>query len=1008
MKVFYRLRFFFLCISFFLVGYYVQKINLIPKVALAVQGTLNLGSTIDSVTTVNNKTLYSSDMIFGSGSGGTTGVLSGTTGNIGIGVSASTVTGQNYLPGARLVIKDETTPGGEFLRLIKGTTMTRFFEDGSLHINRETGTGSLYMNSWGTIGLNNGLNVYTSNVDFVGTGSFNIYNGKSIKLWTGNGAGQNGIWDASTGNLGVGTTAPSATLQVGNASTPYSTAGLIVYGGDLTNSTTVTNFMTGSGTSALYVRGDGNVGINNTSPGQKLSVAGVIESTTGGFKYPNGSIQTTAAGAAGTTNYLSKFTGAADLGNSQIIDNGTNVGIGTTAPGAFFHVNGAAYLSPAFYDGSYGSALKIGYVSNSSVYHSISSTVSIGGATSNGLQFNVHGGGAVLNQVNALTLLGNGNVGVGTTNPGGVLDVNGKLTVIANGNVGIGSTGPAAKLDVAGTTSTISNTSGDVRIVPSANLLVTQGNVGIGSAVPGAKLDIGGVTSTIANGAGNMNITPAGNLLITQGNVGIGTTGPSAKLDVGTTAGGQTTTAGSLGLIRNATNADTSPYTQARMIVYGGTGIDVGNWGYFGYGADASLRIVYGKTGSGAPLYFGTSSAMDGTGTFTPNMTIQMGGNVGIGTTSPGQKLEVNGLQRFTSTGYIGSAGSMFTGMGAGDMGIRADGGLYLGTANSDPPKVAIISNGNVGIGSLSPATKLDVNGDAAFNSISKIGPASPNPERGVWNPIWSSIAAGKALYSDEEFANGVNSVSVYNNSGGAGVTHTWENGDGSQPNTSGKWIRIVNNGAATSPGLGGFLLQINSRRNATFVQRFRAKLPVGYTLNNAENSQGTNSIVYWLTPTAGTGKWEEYIRVSHSGNTGTFSSGGHVYVTGSPTTFTWYLASANVYEIDTPSSMCPIGMRDTGAGFCIDNADQTESAYGSSTNTCGSANKEVCSLSQFCTAYYKGVTLSASYRVIDGYTYVPNSTVYFGSANIPGACTTAGQMGANGGALVFRCCRSN
>jgi hypothetical protein len=37
------------------------------------------------------------------------------------------------------------------------------------------------------------------------------------------------------------------------------------------------------------------VGIGTTSPGQKLSVAGVIESTSGGFKFPDGSTQITAA-----------------------------------------------------------------------------------------------------------------------------------------------------------------------------------------------------------------------------------------------------------------------------------------------------------------------------------------------------------------------------------------------------------------------------------------------------------------------------------------------------------------------------------------------------------------------------------------------------------------------------------------------------------------------------------------------------------------------------------------
>jgi hypothetical protein len=41
----------------------------------------------------------------------------------------------------------------------------------------------------------------------------------------------------------------------------------------------------------------GNVGIGTSSPGQKLSVAGTVESTTGGFKFPDGTTQTTAVSA---------------------------------------------------------------------------------------------------------------------------------------------------------------------------------------------------------------------------------------------------------------------------------------------------------------------------------------------------------------------------------------------------------------------------------------------------------------------------------------------------------------------------------------------------------------------------------------------------------------------------------------------------------------------------------------------------------------------------------------
>ena len=50
-----------------------------------------------------------------------------------------------------------------------------------------------------------------------------------------------------------------------------------------------------TGNSRLSVDTAGNVGIGTASPGQKLSVAGTIESTSGGFKFPDGSTQITAA-----------------------------------------------------------------------------------------------------------------------------------------------------------------------------------------------------------------------------------------------------------------------------------------------------------------------------------------------------------------------------------------------------------------------------------------------------------------------------------------------------------------------------------------------------------------------------------------------------------------------------------------------------------------------------------------------------------------------------------------
>jgi type II secretory pathway pseudopilin PulG len=46
--------------------------------------------------------------------------------------------------------------------------------------------------------------------------------------------------------------------------------------------------------STFVVNRDGNVGIGTSTPAQKLTVAGTIESTTGGFKFPDGTQQTTA------------------------------------------------------------------------------------------------------------------------------------------------------------------------------------------------------------------------------------------------------------------------------------------------------------------------------------------------------------------------------------------------------------------------------------------------------------------------------------------------------------------------------------------------------------------------------------------------------------------------------------------------------------------------------------------------------------------------------------------
>src|SRR5688572_23388557 len=59
-----------------------------------------------------------------------------------------------------------------------------------------------------------------------------------------------------------------------------------------------------AGGERLRVTSAGNVGIGTTNPAQKLSVAGVIQSSTGGFMFPDGSVQTTAVLGGGVNNTM--------------------------------------------------------------------------------------------------------------------------------------------------------------------------------------------------------------------------------------------------------------------------------------------------------------------------------------------------------------------------------------------------------------------------------------------------------------------------------------------------------------------------------------------------------------------------------------------------------------------------------------------------------------------------------------------------------------------------------
>ena len=299
----------------------------------------------------------------------------------------------------------------------------------------------------------------------------------------------------------------------------------------------------------------------------------------------------------------------------------------------------------------------------------------------------------------SLSIVGDGNTGIyspGADQVAVATNGTGRLFIDANGNVGVGVT----PVDVAGFNSIqIGDTNGVffdcfTGATHEARILSLPGDLRINQITSGSL-------GLYTNNTERLRITSAGL-------VGIGTSSPQAQLQV-------------LDRIK------ISDSTQAQGSLQLGDGasttfnVGLARWnGSTNVPGAAGLGYFSQGTGNSGGHYFYTGDAA--AGSQTARMIIAPGGNVGIGTTSPGDKLDVLGIVRATNT-----TDSNFYSTFSNPDGltrIRAYGGgssicFDLGTSE----KARIDSSGNVGIGTSGPQAVLDTRGTASSSiEIARIG----------------------------------------------------------------------------------------------------------------------------------------------------------------------------------------------------------------------------------------------------------------------------------------------
>jgi len=586
-----------------------------------------------------------------------------------------------------------------------------------------------------------------------------------------------------------------------------------------------------------------------------------------------GMAKNTGSTSRATNNFIEKTNGSGVVNStSQIFDNGTNIGIGTTTPSAKFHINqnvagvqehmrmqnlsttGAGRFT-LYSDGAsnystftkYGSAFAGNYVGLTGLYPNgnLLAFGNNGLASGDGLgRFLISSGGNV-----GISMLKGGtsklkfhadftteNVGIGgnaapvsrvhlNNTDGTTMDL--RLTNTTTGQTAtdgmtITMTGNSASINNRENAALTLGTNNTTRMtVTAAGNVEVANQIQIAGGAPGVGKVLTSDATGLAtwqtpsgggggiSGSGTLNYVPkftpngttlGNSQLFDNGtNVGIGTLTPSAKLTI-------------------TTSADSALISDATFERDSATG------NYFGsQSANFSLaNMVFGMTGEVNGADYGAGVFGRGFGAiYAPFTTRDIG---------------VYGSSNFNNSaiGVLGSSDN-----GTGVMGLAASGiaGFFkaaLGTAILADSGNVLVNTGGVGIGTLTPTEKLDVNGKTILRDTLFVNSGSLNTHMRIQSNGTSSLQfnRGSGNWSMNMRSGSVGTTEFYTQFEGIGAENSRFiiGGDGndfvipgndntmSLGTTSNKWSNVVsNNLTMTNGAAAGAILTSDAFGNASW-----------------------------------------------------------------------------------------------------------------------------------------------------------------------------------------------